>query len=77
MTKSRDIGLVTDGPLCAIQDSPLNMTSSVTRRAVREGGSCLLKRIVVLGDEPFVRAAAAAAAVAATAADLWSTAASE
>ncbi len=31
-----------------------NMTSSVTRRVVRTGGSCLLKRIVVLGDEPSV-----------------------
>lgn len=31
-----------------------NMTSSVTRRVVRTGGSCLVKRIVVLGDEPFV-----------------------
>ncbi len=31
-----------------------NMTSSVTRRVVRAGGSCLVKRIVVLGDEPFV-----------------------
>ena len=30
------------------------MTSSVTRRVVRTGGSCLLKRIVVLGDEPSV-----------------------
>jgi len=28
------------------------MTSSVTRRVVRTGGSCLVKRIVVLGDEP-------------------------
>lgn len=32
-----------------------DMTSSVTRRPVRTGGSCLLKRIVVLGDDPFVR----------------------
>lgn len=49
------------------------MTSSVTRRVVRTGGSCLVKRIVVLGDEP-VRSAAAAAAAAFCS---WSTVASE
>lgn len=49
-----------------------NMTSSVTRRVVRTGGSCLVKRIVVLGDEPVRSAAAAAAAFCS-----WSTVASE
>lgn len=48
------------------------MTSSVTRRVVRTGGSCLVKRIVVLGDEPVRSAAAAAAAFCS-----WSTVASE